>query len=93
MFVLYPVLHSNISLGSHLNYCRRIEDRLMFYKLDIATEISIHYDIKEMHGNDTRHMSSRARLCVSQTVHSSTCHKLSNTAPPRVEHGAPPVIC
>lgn len=36
-------------------------------------EVNIHYFVDEMHGNDTRVLSSRARLCVSGKVGTKSC--------------------
>ena len=51
-----------------LEYGRTIEDRLLFYDVNIVLEISITWEIAEMHQNDKRRLSANARVCISGYV-------------------------
>ena len=51
-----------------LKYRRMIEDRLLYCKVNIDLEISVTWEIAEMHQNDKRRLSANARIGISDHV-------------------------
>ena len=67
VLVLMPVQYSGQTTQAYINVRRSIEDRLLYHKLSIDSEISIHYAKADRHQNDKRRAACTAFLCVSQT--------------------------
>ena len=68
IFVVYPVKNPSLTTPMLLKYRRTIEDRLLFYNLDIDLEVAISWTVAERHHNDKRRLSGSARLCWSGHV-------------------------
>ena len=68
VLVLYPVAYSGFSTPARMEACRRIEDRLLHYGANVDVEISIHYQVDNMHAAERRMLSARAMLVVSSKV-------------------------
>lgn len=67
VLVLLPVRYAGQTTSAYLTSRRSIEDRLLYHKLNLDHEISIHYQKPERHSNDKRKAASSALLCISET--------------------------
>ena len=72
ILVMMPVQYGGQTTTAYIQARRSIEDRLLFHKLNIENEISIHYQKYERHQNDKRGAASSALLCVSDTYAESS---------------------
>ena len=72
LLVMMPVQYSGQTTTAYIQARRSIEDRLLFHKLNIDNEISIHYQKADRHQNDKRRAASSALLCVSETYADSS---------------------
>ena len=65
MIVVMPLPNSVTEHATTLKHTRLLEDKLIQRDLDNYTEISVHFTIPEMNGNDKRKLSHRIRVCTS----------------------------
>ncbi|CAJ1374819.1 unnamed protein product [Effrenium voratum] len=65
ILVRYPIKYTSQSMATWLNFCRKIEDKLLSAGLDIEGSISATFDLSNTHGNDKREGTFMIRLCVS----------------------------
>ena len=77
-FLMMPVQYSGQDYNVVLKVRRRIEDRLVALKTNLEKEISVTFNVSDIHGNVARKASTQARLCVAE-VHKkiapwNNCH-------------------
>lgn len=84
--VIHPAAHHGFSTANRLEACRRIEDRLMIHGADVDTEISIHFQVDNMHAAEKRSLSARAVLVVSAKVGDKSPWKDSDAARGKIQN-------
>ena len=84
--IFLPVFHSNTTSSILRSLQRTIEDRLVAHKVDISTEISLHFDVVDMHGNDQRHLSAKVILGLCEAWMGVSPWQKSEAARGKIDH-------
>ena len=67
--VTYPVAISQQSEAAHLKNCRKVEDSCLNSKLNLRTDVSVHYKMTDdRHDGDARKLFEKMRLVYSSKI-------------------------